>query len=329
VKTRGQKIEKYLYDYFRDNCSTRVRDGHRPRGGRPGPAGRPAASGHDFSSGRASHDCGFFSRVPRPRLGLGRPTDAPITLWDEAFLPERMRDLLREVRIPGETGERPLVKSERTLFAAHRPPKRTGLPTGRSTSWPPAWLWAPSWQGLAAWPATIRPRGWDWALLAACWDSSSACWGSSCFPFGCSPTTRLPMPMQTFSCSRPGRSYSPATESERRWDGRPPCATRSGWWLLPPASLPSVSLPRPSRECRKITWCSSPFCCPCGLAWPWAFVGDAAELAFDQLRHDDFVGSHGDFVGKRVHIHANIVYSRRGGGPRCGFHGWAWLLACA
>jgi hypothetical protein len=65
----------------------------------------------------------FFPEYLGLDLGLGRPTDAPITLWDEAFLPERMHDLLREVRIPGETGERPLVKSERTLFAAHRPPK--------------------------------------------------------------------------------------------------------------------------------------------------------------------------------------------------------------
>jgi len=45
-------------------------------------------------------------------------------------------------------------------------------------------------------------------------------------------------------------------------------------------------------------------------------LGVAAKLASDQLRHDDFVGRQGDFVGNRVHIHANIVYSRRGEGPR-------------
>ena len=30
---------------------------------------------------------------------------------------------MREVRIPGESGDKPLVKAERTLFAARRPPK--------------------------------------------------------------------------------------------------------------------------------------------------------------------------------------------------------------
>ena len=114
---------EYLYDYFRDNCSTRVRDAiDRAVGGRVRLAGqRPTAMTFRADALRMTAD--FFPEYLGLDLGLGRPTDAPITLWDEAFLPERMRDLLREVRIPGETGERPLVNSERTLFAAHRPPK--------------------------------------------------------------------------------------------------------------------------------------------------------------------------------------------------------------
>ena len=114
---------EYLYDYFRDNCSTRVRDAiDRAVGGRVRQAGqRPAAMTFRADALRMTAD--FLPEYLGLDLGLGRPTDAPITLWDEAFLPERMRDLLREVRIPGETGDKPLVNSERTLFAARRPPK--------------------------------------------------------------------------------------------------------------------------------------------------------------------------------------------------------------
>jgi hypothetical protein len=114
---------EYLYDYFRDNCSTRVRDAiDRAVGGRVRQAGqRPAAMTFRADALRMTAD--FFPEYLGLNLGLGRPTDAPITLWDEAFLPERMRDLLRDVRISGESGDKPLVKSERTLFAARRPPK--------------------------------------------------------------------------------------------------------------------------------------------------------------------------------------------------------------
>ena len=93
---------EYLYDYFRDNCSTRVRDVvDRAVGGRVRQAGqRPATMTFRADALRMTAD--FFPEYLGLDLGLGRLTDAPITLWEEAFLPERMRDLLREVRIPGE-----------------------------------------------------------------------------------------------------------------------------------------------------------------------------------------------------------------------------------
>jgi hypothetical protein len=123
---------EYLYDYFRDNCSTRVRDAiDRAAGGRVRQAGqRPVAMTFRADALRMTAD--FFPEYLGLDLGLGRPTDAPITLWDEAFLPERMRDLLRLVRIPGESGDKPLVKAERTLFAASRPAKPDR---------PPNWTW--------------------------------------------------------------------------------------------------------------------------------------------------------------------------------------------
>jgi hypothetical protein len=56
-------------------------------------------------------------------FGLGSPTDRPMTRWQEAFLPEKLRDLLRTVRVERDGVSRPLVKSERVMFAAARPPE--------------------------------------------------------------------------------------------------------------------------------------------------------------------------------------------------------------
>jgi hypothetical protein len=114
---------EYLYDYFRDNCSTRVRDAvDRVVNGRVRQAGQaPVNSTLRGDALRMTAD--FFPEYLGLDLGLGRSTDAPLSQWDSAFLPQRLHDLLRQVRMPSDSGDKPLVKSERTLFAAHRPAK--------------------------------------------------------------------------------------------------------------------------------------------------------------------------------------------------------------
>jgi hypothetical protein len=55
---------------------------------------------------------------------LGPAGDRPISAWEEAFLPMRLRDHLRAVRVVGPDGAtRPLVTGEMQLFAASRPPE--------------------------------------------------------------------------------------------------------------------------------------------------------------------------------------------------------------
>lgn len=119
----------YLYDYFWDNCSTRVRDqidavldgGLREAGRAPG---RLTFREHSL---RLTAD--LLPEYLGVHLGLGSRTDAPVDLWQEAFLPERLRDLLRQTRVSGPDGQpRPLVKSERVLFAARRAPAPTRAP---------------------------------------------------------------------------------------------------------------------------------------------------------------------------------------------------------
>lgn len=119
---------EYLYDYFRDNCSTRVRDAvDRVVNGQVRQAGQARASS-TLRGDALRMTADFFPEYLGLDLGLGRSTDAPMSQWDAAFLPQRLHDLLRQVRIPSESGDKPLVKSERVLFAANRPAKPDQAP---------------------------------------------------------------------------------------------------------------------------------------------------------------------------------------------------------
>jgi hypothetical protein len=123
----------YLYDYFWDNCSTRVRDAiDAVVGGRVKAAG--AAPGtmtlRDHALRMTSDPLWEYVGL---YFGLGRLTDAPLTVWQEAFLPEKLRDLLRLVRIERDGAPVPLVRSERVIFAARRPPPPAQPP--RWTPW--------------------------------------------------------------------------------------------------------------------------------------------------------------------------------------------------
>jgi hypothetical protein len=123
----------YLYDYFWDNCSTRVRDAiDAVVGGRVKASG--AAPGtmtlRDHTLRMTSNPLWEYVGL---YFGLGRLTDAPLTVWQEAFLPEKLRDLLRLVRIERDGVPVPLVRSERVIFDARRPPPPAQPP--RWTPW--------------------------------------------------------------------------------------------------------------------------------------------------------------------------------------------------
>jgi hypothetical protein len=113
----------YLYDYFFDNCSTRVRDAiDRVVNGQIRAAGRaPATRTLRDHALRSVAD--FLPEYVGLYLGLSRATDRPIDRWTETFLPERLADLLRTVRISDGAGERSLVKSERVIYQSTRPAK--------------------------------------------------------------------------------------------------------------------------------------------------------------------------------------------------------------
>ncbi|WP_051924452.1 DUF4105 domain-containing protein [Arenimonas donghaensis] len=105
---------RYTYDYYTANCSTRVRDAvDEALGGqlRAQLSGRSQGNTHRSESVRLA--------APAPwmalgfHVGLSGHADRPLSRWDEAFIPMRLRDALREVK--REDG-RPLVKAEQQLL---------------------------------------------------------------------------------------------------------------------------------------------------------------------------------------------------------------------
>ena len=142
---------RYGYDYFRDNCSTRVRDA------------LDAALGGTLRSQMAGSRGSTYrseaTRLARPApwmwlgfdIGLGPAADRPLSLWDEAFVPMRLQAELRRART---ADGKPLVSHEERILPHRLPPEPEARP-------PQSWLWLLAGLALGAglvWTARRRPR---------------------------------------------------------------------------------------------------------------------------------------------------------------------------
>jgi hypothetical protein len=107
----------YRYDYYLDNCSTRVRDilDNVFRGALARQAERPAElSWREHTSRLTEESLGVYLGL---NVALAGPVDAPQTRWQEMFLPEVLR---QELATLGRDGK-PVVAEEQILFSADRP----------------------------------------------------------------------------------------------------------------------------------------------------------------------------------------------------------------
>lgn len=121
----------YRYHYYYDNCSTRVRDAlDRVLGGALRSAFDTVATGTTFRSHSrrlTANDLFIYTGI---NIGLGRPTDRPISAWEEMFLPLALRERARSVTVPDADGvPRPLVASEETLYLSTGDPPPDAPPT--------------------------------------------------------------------------------------------------------------------------------------------------------------------------------------------------------
>jgi hypothetical protein len=121
----------YRYDYFRDNCSTRVRDAlDRALGGTIKAASDGASSGTTFRFHTARLTQDEWPVFTGTMIGLGQPVDRTISKYEEMFLPVRMKERVKEIRVQAPSGSQPLVLNERIIFEATRAPESTTVDTG-------------------------------------------------------------------------------------------------------------------------------------------------------------------------------------------------------
>jgi Domain of unknown function (DUF4105) len=113
----------YTYDYYRDNCSTRVRDAiDRAAGGvvRAQLVGQPTNTTYRGHTSRLTAD--EWPAYTGLLLAMGPMVDRPIDAWEESFLPVQLMKRISLVRTTNADGDSvPLVMLERQLFGSTRP----------------------------------------------------------------------------------------------------------------------------------------------------------------------------------------------------------------
>ena len=112
----------YRYDYYRDNCATKVRDVLNMvlGGGIEG-----AVATHEHGVSYRSETLRLARAYPMINFGmdfvLGHPADDTLSAWQEMFVPMRLQQLIRPIRIRHADGTvRRLVRRERQLVADTR-----------------------------------------------------------------------------------------------------------------------------------------------------------------------------------------------------------------
>lgn len=124
----------YLYNYFTDNCSTRVRD-HLDAviGGTLKRAAVAVQTGHSYrwQSLRLTQVGPLMATGID--VGLGSPSDHELTAWEAMFLPGVLHDFAKKVIVRDENGfARPLVESETVLYKSREHVEPASAPN---------WIW--------------------------------------------------------------------------------------------------------------------------------------------------------------------------------------------
>ena len=118
----------YRYDYYRDNCSTRVRDvvDSVLRGPMRQQMTQPATMSYREHTQRLVADDLLLYAVLD--LAVGRETDSRLSFFDEAWLPERLHALFARTTVIRDGQRLPLIRSERTLLGSRFSPPRSVPP---------------------------------------------------------------------------------------------------------------------------------------------------------------------------------------------------------
>jgi len=132
VNARPENRE-YLYDYFKDNCSTRVRDAIDAtlKGAlKKALLQKPARLNFRQHALRLASDLPWL--YVGLHFGLAQEADQPRNRWEEGFIPAGVQDSLASYSLSRGALEVPLVEKTSTFYQATRAPSLNEPPT----TWP-------------------------------------------------------------------------------------------------------------------------------------------------------------------------------------------------
>lgn len=152
---------RYRYDYFLDNCSTRVRDAlDRTLGGALRRQMETRSQGNTFRSEAVRLASPAFWMWLGFDVGLGPASDRPNSLWQDAYVPMRLAASLRTAK---RDDGRPLVSAEEAILPHRIAPE----PVATQVAW---WPWLLAGLAIAAglrWLGMRHPRRAAWCALPA------------------------------------------------------------------------------------------------------------------------------------------------------------------
>jgi len=156
----------YLYDYYTNNCATRVRDAlDRTLGGalqRRFADTQAPQTWRDHTRRLTAADFWLYLGL---EIVLGAPVDRPIDRWEEMFIPAVLADALADVEAPpGGDFAGPLVREDVMLFESTLQP-----PPPEPRAWWPRYLLAALGAVFAAWLLARLGPAWLSQLLARGW----------------------------------------------------------------------------------------------------------------------------------------------------------------
>lgn len=162
----------YRYDYYRDNCATRVRDVlDMVLGG----AIKGAVATHEHGVSYRSETLRLARAYPMINFGmdfvLGRPADDTLSAWQEMFVPMRLQQLIRGIRVRHADGTvRRLVRSERQLVVDTRYQDSDTPPDYFTAALEVGFAITGVLLSLCLLPGVATPARWAVGIIGAAWN---------------------------------------------------------------------------------------------------------------------------------------------------------------
>jgi hypothetical protein len=116
IENAKPENREYRYNFFHDNCATRVRDVVEKHA--DGTVVFPVENGQDKTFRKHVHE--YQKVLPWVNFGimltLGSPSDQEASAYEEMFLPDFLMKHFAEAQIVNENEKRPLVKLTRSIY---------------------------------------------------------------------------------------------------------------------------------------------------------------------------------------------------------------------